>query len=131
MPLSEDEERILNEMEEQLQASDPRLVKEGSETTVYTQPLRSMKWAVAGFISGVALMVATLSTSYLLAFIGFLVMLCSALRLEHNARVVGRTGLRQVSDSGRVTSFRDALEGTTGKVRDRMRERFRRGDDRI
>ncbi len=131
MPLSEDEERILNEMEEQLQASDPRLVKEVSETTVYTQPLRSMKWAVAGFISGVALMVATLSTSYLLAFIGFLVMLCSALRLEHNARVVGRTGLRQVSDSGRVTSFRDALEGTTGKVRDRMRERFRRGDDRI
>tara|TARA_B100000700_G_scaffold312549_1_gene396301 strand:- start:1300 stop:1689 length:390 start_codon:yes stop_codon:yes gene_type:complete len=129
--LSEDEERILNEMEEQLQASDPRLVKEVSETTVYTQPLRSMKWAVAGFISGVALMVATLSTSYLLAFIGFLVMLCSALRLEHNARVVGRTGLRQVSDSGRVTSFRDALEGTTGKVRDRMRERFRRGDDRI
>ena len=94
MPLSEDEERILNEMEEQLQASDPRLVKEVSETTVYTQPLRSMKWAVAGFISGVALMVATLSTSYLLAFIGFLVMLCSALRLEHNARVVGRTGLR-------------------------------------
>jgi len=131
LPLSEDEERILNEMEEQLQASDPRLVKEVSETTVYTQPLRSMKWAVAGFISGVALMVATLSTSYLLAFIGFLVMLCSALRLEHNARVVGRTGLRQVSDSGRVTSFRDALEGTTGKVRDRMRERFRRGDDRI
>ncbi|HCV34792.1 MAG TPA: hypothetical protein DGF10_09025 [Acidimicrobiaceae bacterium] len=129
--MSEDEERILNEMEEQLQASDPRLVKEVSETTVYTQPLRSMKWAVAGFISGVALMVATLSTSYLLAFIGFLVMLCSALRLEHNARVVGRTGLRQVSDSGRVTSFRDALEGTTGKVRDRMRERFRRGDDRI
>ena len=131
MPLSEDEERILNEMEEHLQASDPRLVKEVSETTVYTQPLRSMKWAVAGFISGVALMVATLSTSYLLAFIGFLVMLSSALRLEHNARVVGRTGLRQVSDSGRAASLRDALDGTTGKVRDRMRERFRRGDDRI
>ena len=131
MPLSDDEERILSEMEEHLQASDPRLVKEVSETTVYTQPLRSIKWAVVGFVAGVALMVMTLSTSYLLAFVGFLVMLASALRLERNARVVGRTGLRQASESGRAASLRDAVGGSTGRVRDRMRERFRRGDDRI
>ena len=131
MPLSDDEERILSEMEEHLQASDPRLVKEVSETTVYTQPLRSIKWAVIGFVAGVALMVMTLSTSYLLAFVGFLVMLASALRLERNARVVGRTGLRQASESGRAASLRDAVGGSTGRVRDRMRERFRRGDDRI
>ena len=131
MPLSDDEERILSEMEEHLQASDPRLVKEVSETTVYTQPLRSIKWAVDGFVAGVALMVMTLSTSYLLAFVGFLVMLASALRLERNARVVGRTGLRQASESGRAVSLRDAVGGPAGRVRDRMRERFRRGDDRI
>ncbi len=131
MPLSDDEERILSEMEEHLQASDPRLVKEVSETTVYTQPLRSIKWAVIGFVAGVALMVMTLSTSYLLAFVGFLVMLASALRLERNARVVGRTGLRQASESGRAVSLRDAVGGPAGRVRDRMRERFRRGDDRI
>ena len=131
MPLSDDEERILSEMEEHLQASDPRLVKEVSETTVYTQPLRSIKWAVVGFVAGVALMVMTLSTSYLLAFVGFLVMLASALRLERNARVVGRTGLRQASESGRAASLRDAVGGPAGRVRDRMRERFRRGDDRI
>ena len=131
MPLSDDEERILSEMEEHLQASDPRLVKEVSETTVYTQPLRSIKWAVVGFVAGVALMVMTLSTSYLLAFVGFLVMLASALRLERNARVVGRTGLRQASESGRAVSLRAAVGGPAGRVRDRMRERFRRGDDRI
>ena len=130
MPLSDDEERILSEMEEHLQASDPRLVKEVSETTVYTQPLRSIKWAVVGFVAGVALMVMTLSTSYLLAFVGFLVMLASALRLERNARVVGRTGLRQASESGRAVSLRAAVGGPAGRVRDRMRERFRRGDDR-
>ncbi len=131
MPLSDDEERILSEMEEHLQASDPRLVKEVSETTVYTQPLRSIKWAVVGFVAGVALMVMPLSTSYLLAFVGFLVMLASALRRERNARVVGRTGLRQASESGRAVSLRDAVGGPAGRVRDRMRERFRRGDDRI
>ena len=44
MPLSEDEERILSQMEERLSETDPGLVREVSETTLYTQPLRSMKW---------------------------------------------------------------------------------------
>ena len=128
MPLSEDEERILSEMEERLSETDPRLVREVSETTLYTQPLRSMKWAIGGFLTGVALMVTTLSTSYLLAFVGFLVMLGSALRLERNARQVGRTGLRQVASSGRTSSLRDVVGGTQARARDRMRDRFGRGE---
>ena len=128
MPLSEDEERILSQMEERLSETDPRLVREVSETTLYTQPLRSMKWAVGGFVAGVALMVATLSTSYLLAFLGFLVMLGSALRLERNARQVGRTGLRQVAGSVQRSSLRDVVGGTRARARDRMRDRFRRGE---
>ena len=128
VPLSEDEERILSEMEERLSETEPRLVREVSETTLYTQPLRSMKWAVGGFVTGVALMVATLSTSYLLAFVGFLVMLGSALRLERNARQVGRTGLRQVASSGRTSSLRDVVGGTRARARDRMRDRFGRGE---
>ena len=128
MPLSEDEERILSQMEERLSETDPRLVREVSETTLYTQPLRSMKWAVGGFVAGVAMMVATLSTSYLLAFLGFLVMLGSALRLERNARQVGRTGLRQVAGSVQRSSLRDVVGGTRARTRDRMRDRFGRGE---
>ncbi len=128
MPLSEDEERILSQMEERLSETDPRLVREVSETTLYTQPLRSMKWAVWGFVAGLALMVTTLSMSYLLAFVGFLVMLVSALRLERNAREVGRTGLRQVAGSGRTSSLRDVVGGTRARTRDRMRDRFGRGE---
>ena len=128
MPLSEDEERILSQMEERLSETDPGLVREVSETTLYTQPLRSMKWAVGGFVVGVGLMVTTLSTSYLLAFVGFLVMLGSALRLERNAREVGRTGLRQVAGSGRTSSLRDVVGGTRARTRDRMRDRFGRGE---
>ena len=128
MPLSEDEERILSQMEERLSETDPGLVREVSETTLYTQPLRSMKWAVGGFVAGVALMVTTLSMSYLLAFVGFLVMLVSALRLERNARQVGRTGLRQVAGSGRTSSLRDVVGGTRARTRDRMRDRFGRGE---
>mgnify|MGYP001295343347 FL=1 len=128
MPLSEDEERILSQMEERLSETDPGLVREVSETTLYTQPLRSMKWAVWGFVAGLALMVTTLSMSYLLAFVGFLVMLVSALRLERNAREVGRTGLRQVAGSGRTSSLRDVVGGTRARTRDRMRDRFGRGE---
>ncbi len=128
MPLSEDEERILSQMEERLSETDPGLVREVSETTLYTQPLRSMKWAVWGFVAGLALMVTTLSMSYLLAFVGFLVMLISALRLERNAREVGRTGLRQVAGSGRTSSLRDVVGGTRARTRDRMRDRFGRGE---
>jgi len=128
VPLSEDEERILSQMEERLSETDPGLVREVSETTLYTQPLRSMKWAVWGFVAGLALMVTTLSMSYLLAFVGFLVMLVSALRLERNAREVGRTGLRQVAGSGRTSSLRDVVGGTRARTRDRMRDRFGRGE---
>ena len=128
VPLSEDEERILSEIEDLLTETDPDLVREVSETTVYTQPLRSMKLAVAIFVVGVLVMVTTLSTSFLLAFVGFLVMLGAALTLERNARQVGRTGLRAAVGSGRATGLRDAVGGTRARVREQMRDRFRRGD---
>ena len=63
VPLSEEEERILSEIEERLSETDPDLVREVSETTVFTQPLRSMKWAVVGFVGGVLVMVCLLYTS--------------------------------------------------------------------
>ena len=49
VPLSEDEERILSEIEDLLTETDPDLVREVTETTLYTQPLRSMKLAGALF----------------------------------------------------------------------------------
>ena len=46
MPLSEDEERILLEIEESLYESDPELAREVSETTVYTKSLKNLKWSI-------------------------------------------------------------------------------------
>jgi hypothetical protein len=85
-----------------------------------------MKWSGLGFVAGVAFLVATLSTSYLLAFAGFLLMLGCALYFERNLRKLGKAGLDQVTRSMRASGLRDALGG----ARNRMRERFRRrGDD--
>ena len=125
MPLSEDEQRILTEIENHLYESDPALVREVSETTVYTHAFRNLKWATAGFVLGVVLMVALLSTSFLLAFGGFLLMLASVLWFERNARKLGRAGLEQMTQGMRGGSgLRDVMGGAGAK----MRDRFNRGD---
>jgi len=124
VPLSKDEERILSEIEQQLYESDPRLAREVSETTIYTDALHRLKWSIFGFVGGVALMIVTLSTSYLLAFVGFLGMLGSALVLERSIRHLGKAGLEQGRRSQKTASIRDAL----GSTRQKMRERFERGE---
>jgi len=125
VPLSEDEERILSEIAQQFYADDPEFAREVGETTLAKHTIRRMKWSGLGFVAGVAFLIATLSTSYLLAFVGFLVMLGCALYFERNLRKLGKAGLEQLTATMRAASVRDTLGGARG----RMRDRFRRADD--
>ena len=125
MPLSEDEERILHEIAQQFYADDPEFAREVGETTLYTHTVRRMKWSGFGFAAGVVFLIATLSTNYLLAFVGFLAMLGCALYFERNLRKLGKAGLEQVTRSIKAAGFRDAIGGARG----RMRERFRNADE--
>jgi hypothetical protein len=125
VPLSEDEERILHEIAQQFYADDPEFAREVGETTLYTHTVRRMKWSGFGFVAGVVFLIATLSTNYLLAFVGFLAMLGCALYFERNLRKLGKAGLDQVTRSIRATGLRDAIGGARG----RMRERFRNADE--
>lgn len=124
MPLSEEEQRILSEIEQQLYESDPALARDIADTTIYTHAARNLKWAVLGFVVGTVMLVLTLATHFLLAFGGFLVMLGSALAIERNARRMGKAGLQQITQSMRAAGFRDAF----GNANQRMRDRFRRDD---
>ena len=121
VPLSEDEQRILFEIEQKLTESDPALAREVGSTTIYTHAFRNMKWATLTFVLGVVLMIVTLSQSFLLAFGGFLVMLASALWFERNARKLGRAGLEQMTRSDRSAGFKDYLGSTSQRMRDRFR----------
>ena len=125
MPLSEDEKRILNEIEDHLYESDPELAREVAQTTIYKYAFRNLKWASAGFLCGAILMVVLLSASFILAFGGFLAMLGSLLWFERNARKLGRAGLQQMTENLRGAGLRDAMGGAG----DKMRERFQRPDD--
>jgi hypothetical protein len=124
VPLSEDEERILQEIAQRFYEDDPTFAREVSETTLYRHTVRRMKWSIVGLIVGAAFLVAALSTSYLLSFAGFLVMLACALVFERNLRKLGRAGLDQLSRTVRANGLRDALGGAGRRVR----ERFRRTD---
>lgn len=121
VPLSEDEQRILSEIEAQLYESDPGLAKEVGSTTVYTHALRNLRWATVAFLAGVAVMVFTLSTSYILSFVGFLIMLASALWFERSARQLGKVGMQQVTSNLRSANFRDLMGDGGQKLRDRLK----------
>ncbi len=121
VPLSEDEERILSEIAQQFYVDDPEFAREVGETTLYTHTVRRMKWSGLGFVLGVAFLVAALSTSYLLAFGGFLLMLACALYFERNLRKLGKAGLEQITGSMKAAGLRDALGGAKGKMRDRFK----------
>jgi hypothetical protein len=125
VPLSEDEERILSEIAQQFYADDPEFARGVGETSLYRYTVRRMKWSGLGFLVGVVFLIATLATSYLLAFAGFLLMLGCALYFERNLRKLGKAGIDRVTRSMRAAGLRDAIGGARG----RMRERFRRHGD--
>lgn len=121
MPLSEDEQRILQEIEQQLYASDPQLVREVSNTTIYRHAGRNLKWAALGFLGGIVLLVLTYRASILLGGAFFLVMLGSAFVFERNLRKMGRAGWRQWSETMRTSPIKDRFGDAGQKVRDRFK----------
>ncbi|MFC7258303.1 DUF3040 domain-containing protein [Streptomyces lutosisoli] len=81
MPLSEHEQRMLEQMERALYAEDPKFATalEGSGLRTYTR--RRVYQAVAGFLVGIALLMAGMvAVQIWLSVVGFLVMLgCAVL----------------------------------------------------
>jgi hypothetical protein len=126
VPLSEDEERILQEIEQQLHATDPQLVREVSSTTLYRHAGRNLKWATLGFIGGLVFMVMTFTTSTVLGVVGFLGMLGSAIAFERNLRKMGKAGWRQWTQSVGASGMRDYF----GNAQQRMKDRFKRDEER-
>lgn len=125
MPLSEDEQRILSEIEANLSVTDPKLVQQVSDTTLYRHAARMVKLAIVGFVAGLVLLVLTFTTVLAVAVVGFLVMLFCLLVIERNVRKVGRAGLESIAGTLRGGS----LKGAFGNAGRRWRERWQRDDD--
>lgn len=125
VPLSEDEERILKDIEREFYENDPDLAREVGETTLYRHAWRNIKLSLVGFVVGLVVLVLALPVWYF-AFGGFLIMLACALVVERNARKMGRAGLESVTSRIRAGN---GLREVLGSSSEKMRERFKRDED--
>ena len=120
VPLSEDEQRILQEIEKSFYDSDPAFAKEVREKTLYRHAGRNIKWAGLGFVLGLVVVVLTFTGSLIAATLGFLVMLGCAYVIFENARKMGKAGLQSVSQ--KAGSFSEVLGTRSKKLKDRFRK---------
>ncbi len=120
MPLSEDEKRILKEIEQQLKEQDPHLAREVSSYTVLRHTFRNLRWAAVGLVVGAVFIWLSLSRSVVAAFVGFLVMFGSAMYLERNMRRLGRAGVSQLAQRNpNRRSLRQVLDDSRRRMGDR------------
>jgi hypothetical protein len=122
MPLSEDEQRILREIEQQFYATDPDFAHEVGTTSLYRHGLRRLKLAALLFVAGLGVLVwmLVLGNAVLAFALGAGPMFVAALLFESNLRKLGRAGIQQVTSSMKAAALRDALGNA--------RNRFRRDD---
>lgn len=109
MPLSEEEQRILHQIERQFYESDPAFAQSVGKSSLYRHSARRMIWSGVALLAGLAILVVMLRVHVLAAFGGFLVMLAAAFSLEKNARAMGRAGFDEVTGAVRSGRFRDAF----------------------
>jgi hypothetical protein len=104
VPLSEEEQRILHEMEQKLAADDPKFAGRGPSFLSVRDVAQAAKWPTLFFIAGFVTLVLSFRTSLILATAGFVVMLLAALYFERRLRQLDGSPIRGVprSISGRT-----------------------------
>ena len=111
MPLSEHEQRLLEQMERALYAEDPKFASALRGADIKRHYKRRVIFAGVGFVIGVALLMAGLPTTlYYLSVAGFLVMFGAAL--------YGITNWRKIASPGAVaaTTAQAARAGARGST---------------
>ena len=121
MPLSDHEQRILEEIERRLVAEDPKFAREVSAGGDEGTALRKVKRAVVGFALGFGLLIAGLFVPDLLVVFGiaaFAVMVACAAMIA--------SGIKQV---GHERPEGGQRSGWFARMEERWRNRYGRGGD--
>ena len=114
MPLSDHEQRILDEIERRLAEEDPRLVEQVGRTDLYTHLARRIRLAVLGFGLGFAMLLLFV-VSVWVAAAGFVIMVLSSLLIYRYLGQLGRDQIRAMQAQGRMT-----LPGVLGRIAGRF-----------
>ncbi|MFE9388168.1 DUF3040 domain-containing protein [Streptomyces sp. NPDC006784] len=134
MPLSEHEQRMLEQMERALYAEDPKFATalEGSELRRYTR--KRVYQAVAGFLVGIALLMAGMVAQQIwISVVGFLVMLGCAVLAVTGWRKAPKQGEEQAASQGESSQGSDSARRQQPRnrrsVMSRIEERWQRRRD--
>lgn len=122
VPLSEDEQRVLRDIERNFYESDPAFAQAVTDAVVYRHAKRNAKLGVAGFIVSLALLLATFTQAPLIGFVGFLGMVGCAFVAVQNVRRVGTVAAAGRDNAGRDNSVKHGQ--SINDLRDRFRRRF-------
>lgn len=117
MPLSEDEQRILHEMEQKLYEGERIFTSRvRTPSNAHRRPLR---WAAVIFVAGFAVILLSFRSSLLLATFGFLVMVLAALSFDRSIRQVF-----SATETGGSGATRRPTGGDLAGIGRRFRSRF-------
>ncbi len=94
MPLSDNEEAILAEIEANIRKSDPDLAQHVEQTTVYRHSGRKIAISVAGIVALLVVIVFTFSSpAWPVAFVAFAGMALIGMSLVDDIVKIGRVGV--------------------------------------
>jgi hypothetical protein len=104
-PLTEQELRVLEEMERRLHEEDPRLAR-AAASSLYAHIAHRIRWGVVAFAMGF-LMLVLFAVSVWVALAGFGVMLAAALFIYQHLRRLGLDHVRGTAEDDRfpLTAF--------------------------
>ena len=106
MPLSEHEQRLLDQIERALYQDDPKFATAVRSSDLRTHTRRRLRRAGFLLAIGIALLIAGVAVNIALAFVGFLVMFAALLLALSSWRKIGTptsaTTLRSVDAQGRT-----------------------------
>ena len=105
MPLSEEEQRILRQIEEQLQA-DPAFALKVNQHSQSGGSQRHLIWSAVGLLIALAVAIAALQVSAWLSFVAFIAMVVAGVILEREITARGRDQLSRIPDELRRRSGR-------------------------
>lgn len=119
MPLSEHEQRILQEMEQTLREHDRDFVARVDHHSHRLDAAKGARWSIVSFVGGFALVLVAFRFSVPLAAVGFFVMLISTLVMGQHVR---QAGVATPHTARRLRSH--TISDELSEVRRRMRSRF-------
>ena len=125
MPLSEHEQRMLDEIERALYAEDPKFASSVRQNDLRAHRRRRLVRSALVFVVGVGLLIAgVISSIWALGVAGFVLMLLAGLAL---VRGISRPSRRDTSAAPRTP--RPAARVSEGGWRERFEERWKRRFD--